>query len=285
MTKSAGMNGPVLFGVAAIAAAGVLGFAWNLADSNVVSANDEYSVMGEGENNLDVIFIAGMNIVDEDDLSRASMPGQIGDANKGSRLWKRCVACHQIGPDASNRVGPHLNFVFDRQAGTVEGYSYSSDMAQLGAGGLAWSIDTLHTFLTDPKAVVPGTKMNFSGMDDEDERNNLLAFLRQFSDDPANIPEAAATAIPPEVELTPEVLAIVGDRDYGEYLGSECTTCHQRDGTDQGIPNIMGWPTEDFVIAMHAYKLKVRENPVMQLMAARLSDEEIAALAAYFEEF
>lgn len=285
MTKSAGMNGSVLFGVAAIAAAGVLGLAWNTASKNVIAADAEYSVMGEGEYNLDVMFIAGTNIVDDSDLSRSSMPGEIGDAVKGARLWKRCVACHQIGPDASNRVGPHLNFVFDRQAGIVEGYSYSANMVELGLGGLAWGIDTMHTFLTDPKAVVPGTKMNFSGMDDEDERNNLLAFLRQFSDDPANIPEAAATAIPAEVELPPEVLAIVGDRDYGEYLGSECTTCHQIDGTDQGIPNIMGWPAEDFVIAMHAYKLEVRENPVMQLMAKKLSDEEIAALAAYFEEF
>ncbi|MCP5038971.1 MAG: cytochrome C, partial [Rhodobacteraceae bacterium] len=54
------------------------------------------------------------------------------------------------------------------------------------------------------------------------------------------------------------------------------------DGSDEGIPAITGWPTEDFVIAMHAYKEKVRPHPVMQMMAGRLSNEEIAALAAYF---
>ena len=53
-------------------------------------------------------------------------------------------------------------------------------------------------------------------------------------------------------------------------------------GGDDGIPSIVLWPEEDFVIAMHAYKNKTRPNPVMQMMAGRLNAEEIAALAAYF---
>jgi cytochrome c len=73
-----------------------------------------------------------------------------------------------------------------------------------------------------------------------------------------------------------------GDAEYGEYLSSECLTCHQSSGSNDGIPGITAWPTEDFVIAMHAYKQKVRDHPVMQMMAGRLSDEEIAALASYF---
>jgi cytochrome c len=82
--------------------------------------------------------------------------------------------------------------------------------------------------------------------------------------------------------LAPEILAIEGDLAYGEYLSAECTTCHQVNGTDDGIPSITGWPDEDFVVAMHAYKEKIRPHPVMQMMASRLSNEEIAALAAYF---
>jgi cytochrome c len=83
--------------------------------------------------------------------------------------------------------------------------------------------------------------------------------------------------------VDPAILAIKGDPAYGEYLSSECTTCHQVDGSDQGIPSVTGWPTEDFVVAMHAYREKLRPHPVMQMMAGRLSDDEIAALAAYFE--
>ncbi|MEM9341670.1 MAG: c-type cytochrome [Pseudomonadota bacterium] len=79
-----------------------------------------------------------------------------------------------------------------------------------------------------------------------------------------------------------EVLAIEGDIEYGEYLASECLTCHQADGDNDGIPGIVGLDPEYFVMAMHAYRAKHRENPVMQLVAGRLADDEIAALAAYF---
>ncbi|NNE52176.1 MAG: cytochrome C, partial [Sulfitobacter sp.] len=119
---------------------------------------------------------------------------------------------------------------------------------------------------------------------DAEDRADLLAYLRIFSDDPSNIPEADPTATPTEVALDPEILALEGDPEYGEYLASECTTCHRRDGADDGIPSITSWPTEDFVVAMHAYKSKIRPHPVMQMMAGRLNNEEIAALAAYFED-
>jgi cytochrome c len=72
------------------------------------------------------------------------------------------------------------------------------------------------------------------------------------------------------------------DPEYGEYLASECKTCHQISGANDGIPGISGWAQEDFVVAMHAYKRKLRPHPIMQMMAGRLSDVEIAALAAYF---
>lgn len=85
-----------------------------------------------------------------------------------------------------------------------------------------------------------------------------------------------------EVDLDTSILAIEGDAEYGEYLSADCKTCHQLSGDDPKIPSIVGWPVEEFVHAMHAYKQKVRPNPIMQMMAGRLSDEEIAALAAYF---
>jgi cytochrome c len=101
---------------------------------------------------------------------------------------------------------------------------------------------------------------------------------------------SSAGAVPAKASLTvddpkvaPEILALTGDKEYGEYLASDCTTCHQADGADKGIPSITGWPQEIFVIVMHAYKNKDRAHPVMQMMAGRLSNEEIAALAAYFE--
>ncbi len=124
--------------------------------------------------------------------------------------------------------------------------------------------------------------MSFKGLESADDRLNVIAYLRTFSDNPADIPEADPTATATDHNLDPAILALEGDPEYGEYLSSECTTCHQAGGEDDGIPSIVLWPEEDFVIAMHAYKNKDRPNPVMQMMAGRLNSEEIAALAAYF---
>jgi len=206
----------------------------------------------------------------------------IGDAEKGAKVFKKCKACHQVGQGAKNRVGPMLNGVFDSKAAAVEGFKYSRGMKRAADGGLIWDLASLDAYLENPKALVSGTRMSFRGLKKQHDRADVLAFLRSFSDDPSDIPEAAPTAILREVALSPETLAIVGDPEYGEYLASECTTCHQKDGSDQGIPSITLWPTEDFVVAMHAYKVKARQHPVMQMMAGRLDDEEIAALAAYF---
>ncbi len=72
------------------------------------------------------------------------------------------------------------------------------------------------------------------------------------------------------------------DVEYGEYLSSQCTTCHQLSGKDNGIPAIVGWDAESFIAVIGSYKRKERENQAMQTIAASLGDEEIAALAAYF---
>ena len=73
-----------------------------------------------------------------------------------------------------------------------------------------------------------------------------------------------------------------GDRALGEYLSSECVTCHQLSGRYQGIPPIIGWPETSFIEIMNEYRAKKRDNPVMQTIAGKFSSEEIAALAAYF---
>jgi len=73
-----------------------------------------------------------------------------------------------------------------------------------------------------------------------------------------------------------------GDVALGEYLSGQCTTCHQLSGTDKGIPSIVGWDEASFAAVMGSYKSKERENKVMQNIASSLSDEDVAALAAYF---
>jgi len=207
----------------------------------------------------------------------------IGDPEAGAEVYRReCASCHQIGEGAVHRIGPHLNQIFDRGAGSHDDFRYSGALERQGRDGLRWDLARLHAYIENPRALVSGTRMSYRGLKDEERRANLIAYLRAFSDQPQNILEAAPTALRPEVDLSPETLAIEGDLEYGEYLSQECTTCHQRSGANEGIPGIVGWPQEDFVVAMHAYKEKLRPHEVMQSIASRLGDEEIAALAAYF---
>lgn len=207
---------------------------------------------------------------------------EAADAVRGRDVFKQCASCHQVGKGAKNGVGPHLNGIFGRRAGTIGGAKYSTDMTRAGQIGLHWGFENLDVYLADPKSLISGTMMQFRGLKDPRDRADVLAYLRQFSDNPRDIPEAARTASH-DPAVDPAVLALKGDPAYGEYLGGECVTCHQKGGEDKGIPSIVGWPTDVFVTAMHAYRSKVRANPVMRLVAGPLSDEEIAALAAYFE--
>lgn len=214
----------------------------------------------------------------------ANDPGAVatGDPERGAEIFADCSGCHQIGPEAENRVGPRLTGIFDRPAGSVPGFPYSASMERAARDGLIWDWRTLDAYLTNPKTLISGTRMNYDGLDDPGERADVLAFLRSWSDDPANIVEAAPTASDAGHDLDPEILALEGDPAYGEYLSGECVTCHQLSGADDGVPSITYWPEEDFVLAMHAYRRKIRVHPVMQMVAGRLSDDEIAALAAYF---
>ena len=205
------------------------------------------------------------------------------DAERGRAVYLHaCKRCHQAGSGAEHRIGPHLNAVFGRAAGSLEGYRYSPAMTEAGSGGLVWTDATLDAFLAEPRALVPHSRMSFAGMEGADDRADLLAWLRVFSGAPSELPPAEPTATPEEFGLDPDLLAIPGDPEYGEYLAGECITCHRGDGAAEGIPSITGWPHDDFVIALQAYKRGKRVHPVMQLVAGRLSDEEIAALAAHF---
>jgi cytochrome c len=205
-----------------------------------------------------------------------------GDAERGAEIWRDCSGCHEIGEGAAHGIGPHLNGIFGRPAAAIDGFAYSESLARMGADGLVWDLRRLDAYIENPLALVSGTRMSYPGLADAQARADLLAFLRRYSDNPRDIPEAPPTAQASLPDLEPEILAIEGDAAFGEYLASECLTCHRQDGTTDGIPSITNWPEENFVVAMHAYKRKLRPHPVMQMMAGRLSDEEIAALAAYF---
>ena len=97
-----------------------------------------------------------------------------GDAVAGKAVFNQCKACHQVGPEAKNGVGPVLNGILGRKAGEYPGYNYSDANKN---SGLTWDEATLRAYLTDPKAKVPGTKMIFPGIKREKQLDDLMAYL------------------------------------------------------------------------------------------------------------
>ncbi len=101
-----------------------------------------------------------------------------GNAAAGATVFKRCMACHAVGPDAKNGVGPVLNGVVGRAAGTYPGYDYSTANKN---SGLTWDEPTLATYLYAPRKLVPGTKMTFVGLSKDQDIADVIAYLKQFN--------------------------------------------------------------------------------------------------------
>lgn len=102
---------------------------------------------------------------------------QAGDAAAGQRVFNQCRACHTPDQGGRNGVGPNLWGVVGRPAASIEGFRYSANMRELAAGGLAWNEDRLRAYITNPKAVVPQGSMSYPGLRNEEQLNNLIAYL------------------------------------------------------------------------------------------------------------
>jgi cytochrome c len=102
------------------------------------------------------------------------------DAAAGEKVFAVCKACHQIGETAKNAVGPVLNGIIGRAAGTYPGFNYSDANKN---SGLTWDEATFKDYIKDPRAKIPGTKMIYAGLKDEQKTSDLLAYLKQFDAD------------------------------------------------------------------------------------------------------
>ena len=108
-------------------------------------------------------------------LSTGTVKAQ--DAAAGEKVFAQCRACHQVGETAKNAVGPVLNGLFGRKSGTVEGYTYSPANKN---SGITWDEAIFRDYIKDPRAKIPGTKMIYAGLKDEQRITDLVAYLKQF---------------------------------------------------------------------------------------------------------
>ncbi len=105
---------------------------------------------------------------------------QAADVAAGKVVFDKCMQCHHIGLGATNFYGPVLNGLIDRTAGTVPGYKYSEAMEK---SGIVWNYDTLSKYLRQPKHEVPGVNMTFPGLQNQDDIDNVIAYISQFRRD------------------------------------------------------------------------------------------------------
>jgi len=109
----------------------------------------------------------------------AILPGAASaqDAEAGAKVFMKCRACHQIGETAKNAIGPILNGVVGRKAGSIETFNYTAANKN---SGITWDEATLKDYLKNPRAKVPGTKMTFAGLQSEQEISDVIGYLEQF---------------------------------------------------------------------------------------------------------
>jgi len=100
------------------------------------------------------------------------------DVSAGETSFRKCQPCHDVGENARNKLGPPLNGLEGRKAGTVADFSYNEGIKN---SDITWSEETFKEYITDPRAKIPDTKMFFVGIKDDKEVGDLWAYLKQFS--------------------------------------------------------------------------------------------------------
>ncbi|MFB9151220.1 c-type cytochrome [Roseovarius ramblicola] len=113
-------------------------------------------------------------------LSLAAPALAEGDPEAGEKVFRKCKACHMVGEDAKNRVGPALNGVVGGPVASVEDFRYSDVFQEMAAEGAVWTEDELAAFLASPRKYAKGTKMAFAGLRKDEEIANVIAYLATF---------------------------------------------------------------------------------------------------------
>jgi cytochrome c len=131
-------------------------------------------------------------------LGQSALAETAGDPVAGEKSFRKCLMCHTIGEGAVHRTGPELNNVFGRVAGTDNGFKYSEAMIAAGKNGLVWSPEKLDEFISNPRHLVPKTKMTLASIRDAQERANIVAYVARFSAPAPQSGEAAQAEAPAE---------------------------------------------------------------------------------------
>jgi len=147
------------------------------------------------------------------------LAAQAQDIEAGQSAFRKCLPCHAIGEGAANKIGPALNGMFGRKAAAVRGFAYS---AALSNSGIVWDDNSFAHFLEDPRGSLPGNKMTFTGIKDQDQIANIAAYLKQFDETGkigAMVPAKAES--PPPATPAPGCVQSFGTRTSRQSCAKE----------------------------------------------------------------
>jgi cytochrome c len=114
-------------------------------------------------------------------LLGTALPAAAQDAEAGKRVFNQCRACHTVEAGGRNGVGPNLHGIMGRKAASVQGFNYSAPMKQKGEAGHTWTEENFRAYIANPKEAVPGNRMAYPGLRNEQQMNDLIAYLKAQS--------------------------------------------------------------------------------------------------------
>lgn len=114
-------------------------------------------------------------------LAFIATPSLAADAEKGAKVYKKCVSCHMVGDKAKNRVGPQLNGIVGRAIASIGDYKYSKAMYKHAEANKVWTEENLGAYLANPRKTVKGGRMAFAGLRKQKDVDNVIAYLKQAS--------------------------------------------------------------------------------------------------------
>lgn len=123
------------------------------------------------------------------------------DLSAGERVARRCVACHTFNEGGANGTGPNLWGVMGRAVAGVSGFNYSGAMTSYGSDGTQWLFENMYDYLENPRAYVPGTSMSFAGLRSQDDRINVIAYMREQDSSPLALPDPLPEAASDENDM------------------------------------------------------------------------------------
>lgn len=161
------------------------------------------------------------------------------DIGAGERTARRCAACHTFDEGGADGTGPHLWGVMGRAVAGVAGFGYSGAMVEYGADGKAWSYQNMYDYLENPRSYVSGTAMSFAGLRKQEDRINIIAYMRSLSNSPIALPEPLPVAddVAEAVEAVGGELAAEGDAVDAQIAeavdGAEASAAEAGDGAEE----------------------------------------------------